>query len=88
MLRPLRTGDWGRWRRRLLVENPHLGWAMLREGSTAYIEHYERGEWELYDLESDPHQLHSRQRADVTELSRRLIALRQAQGKELRAREV
>ena len=88
MLRPLRTGDWGRWRRRLLVENPHLGWAMLREGSTAYIEHYERGEWELYDLESDPHQLHSRQRADVTELSRRLTALRQSQGKELRAREV
>ena len=54
MLQPLRTGDWGRWRRRLLVENPDLGWAMLREGSTAYIEHHERGEWELYDLESDP----------------------------------
>ena len=31
-------------------------WAMLREGATAYIEHYTRDEWELYDLESDPHQ--------------------------------
>jgi arylsulfatase A-like enzyme len=88
MLRPLRTGDWGRWRRRLLVENPDLEWAMLREGSTAYIEHYDRGEWELYDLESDPHQLDSRRGADVTKLSRRLTLLRQAQGKELRVREV
>ncbi|MDZ5661868.1 sulfatase-like hydrolase/transferase [Nocardioides sp. S-58] len=88
MLQPLRTGDWGRWRRRLLVENPDLGWAMLREGSTAYIEHHERGEWELYDLESDPHQLESRRGADVTDVSRRLTLLRQARGKELRAREV
>lgn len=87
MLRPLRTGDWGRWRRRLLVENPDLEWAMLREASTAYIEHYERGEWELYDLDSDPHQLDSRQHADVTDVSRRLTLLRQARGKELRARE-
>lgn len=88
VLRPLRTGDWRRWRRRLLVEHPYREWAMLREGNTAYIEHYTRGEWELYDLKSDPHQLNSRRGADVTEPSRRLALLRQAQGKELRAREV
>jgi arylsulfatase A-like enzyme len=88
MLRPLRTGDWRRWRRRLLVEHPYREWAMLREGSTAFIEHYTRDEWELYDLRSDPHQLTSRRGADVTEPSRRLTLLRQAQGKELRAREV
>ena len=57
LLTPLITGDWSRWRRRLLVENPHLGWALLREGSTAYIEHDRKGEWELYNLERDPHQL-------------------------------
>jgi len=88
MLQPLRTGRWGRWRRRLLVENPDMGWAMLREGSTAYIEHYERDEWELYDLESDPHQLNSRRGADVSDEARKLKLLREARGKELRAREV
>ena len=35
MFGPLTSGDWSRWRRRLLVENTNLGWAMLREGSVA-----------------------------------------------------
>lgn len=87
MLRPLRTGDWSRWRRRLLVENTNLGWSMLREGSTAYIEHHEAGEWELYDLATDPHQLTSRRDADVTDLAARLAPFRQARGRRLRALE-
>jgi arylsulfatase A-like enzyme len=87
MLRPLRTGDWSRWRRRLLVENTNLGWAMLRQGSTAYIEHHEAGEWELYDLATDPHQLTSRGDADVTDLAARLAPLREARGRRLRALE-
>ena len=87
MLRPLRTGSWRRWRRRLLVEHPYREWAMLREDDTAYIEHYTRDEWELYDLESDPHQLNSRRGADTTEHARRLALLRETKGSELRARE-
>jgi arylsulfatase A-like enzyme len=87
LLRPLRTGDWSPWRRRLLVENPHLGWSMLREGSTAYIEHHEAGEWELYDLDTDPHQLASLRDADVTDLAAHLAPLRQARGRRLRALE-
>jgi N-acetylglucosamine-6-sulfatase len=84
MMHPLRSGDWSSWRRRLLVENPYLGWAMLREGAEAYIEHHERGEWELYDLEQDPHQLRSRGDVDVSALSARLSRLRRADGRSLR----
>jgi arylsulfatase A-like enzyme len=87
MLHPLRTGDWSTWRRRLLVENPELGWAMLRQGSRAYIEHYERGEWELYDLTADPHQLASRRDADVTRWAARLSRMRGATGTALRGLE-
>jgi N-acetylglucosamine-6-sulfatase len=87
MLGPLRTGDWSTWRRRLLVENTNLEWAMLRQGSKAYIEHHGRGEWELYDLATDPHQLRSRRNADVTELAAHLSLLRQARGGALRALE-
>src|SRR4051794_36290231 len=60
MLSGLTNGDWSSWRRRMLVENPHLGWAMLREGAIAYIEHHRNTEWELYDLVRDRHQLTSR----------------------------
>jgi arylsulfatase A-like enzyme len=88
MLAPLLSGDWSGWRRRLLVENTNLGWALLREGSTAYVEHDGRGEWELYDLETDPHQLASRVDADVRGWSARLTLLRQAAGKALRRLEV
>jgi N-acetylglucosamine-6-sulfatase len=87
MLTPLLTGDWMRWRQRLLIENPQRGWALLREGATAYIEHDRTGEWELYNLERDPHQLRSRNNADVRELSQRLDRLRIASGTALRALE-
>jgi len=85
MLSGLTNGDWSSWRRRMLVENPHLGWAMLREGAIAYIEHHRNTEWELYDLVRDRHQLTSRRHADVRELSERLGRLRQASGITLRA---
>ena len=84
MLQPLRTGDWSPWRQRLLVENTNLGWAMLRQGDHAYIEHHERGEWELYDLAADPHQLTSRRDADVADLATHVALLRQARGRALR----
>ena len=84
LLRPLRTGDWSDWRRRLLVENTNLGWAMLRQGDDAYIEHHERGEWELYDLASDPHQLTSRRDAEVADFATHVALLRQARGRALR----
>ena len=79
------AGDWSGWRRRLLVENTNLGWALLREGSVAYIEHDRNGEWELYDLDRDPHQLASRRHADVRGLAERLDRLRQASGTTLRS---
>jgi N-acetylglucosamine-6-sulfatase len=87
MLGPLRSGDWSTWRRRLMVENTFLKWALLRQGSTAYIEHHERDEWELYDLATDPHQLASRRSADVTQLSARVTQMRAARGRALRALE-
>ena len=87
MLRPLRTGDWSAWRRRLLVENTNLEWAMLRQGSEVYIEHYARGEWEFYDLAADPHQLTSRRDVDVDELGEHVSLLRQSSGAALRAHE-
>ncbi|HEX5918640.1 MAG TPA: sulfatase [Nocardioides sp.] len=87
MLDPLRSGDWSAWRRRLLVENTNLDWAMIREGSRAYIEHHGTAEWELYDLARDPHQLTSVQDADVTDLARTTGQLFSAQGRALRALE-
>jgi arylsulfatase A-like enzyme len=87
MLAPLRTGDWSTWRRRLLVENTNLEWAMLRQGAEVYIDHYERGEWELYDLATDPHQLTSLRDVDVAELAMQVSLLRQARGQALRALE-
>ena len=87
MLSQLRSGDWAGWRRRLLVENTNLEWSMVREGSTAYVEHHTRGEWELYDLATDPHQLSSRNDADVLGWSAKTTSLRRARAAELRALE-
>ena len=87
MLEPLRSGDWSGWRRRLLVENTHLQWAMLREGSSAYVEHLDEAEHELYDLDRDPHQLDSIRDTDVTELARRTGVLAGARGRALRVLE-
>ena len=84
MRQPLTSGDWSGWRRRLLVENTDLGWALFREGSKAFIQHDRDGEWELYDLDEDPHQLASRNNADVRELAESLGRLRTSQGTTLR----
>ena len=62
-----------------------MGWALLREGSAAYIEHDPNGEWELYNLDRDPHQLASRRNADVRGLAERLDRLRHASGTTLRS---
>jgi arylsulfatase A-like enzyme len=85
MLEPLTTGDWSGWRRRMLVEHPNNGWAMLREGSLSFIDHHQHGEQELYDLALDPHQLSSTARdSDTTALTARLNAMRAATGTGLR----
>ncbi|MGH3505974.1 MAG: sulfatase-like hydrolase/transferase [Nocardioidaceae bacterium] len=85
MLEPLRSGDWSGWRRRLLVEHPAEGWAMLREGSVSFIDHHQIGEQELYDVAIDPHQLRSTARdTDTTALTDRLKAMRTATGMGLR----
>ena len=88
MAEPLRSGDWSGWRRRLLVEHPHRGWAVLRDGRWAFTHHHERDVQELYDLTDDPHQLRSVHRdVDTTPYLERLTALRAASGAELRALE-
>ena len=87
MLDPLRSGDWSVWRRRLVVENTNMGWALLREGSHAYNEHYGSGEWELYDLARDPHQLAGIRDADVTDWARRTGQFSASRGRALRALE-
>jgi len=85
LLPGLRSGDWSGWRRRLLVENPHLGWALLRERSLAFIHQYERGGRELYDLAADPYQMRSLDRTvDTGEHLEALTALREAAGTRLR----
>ena len=84
LLEPLRSGDWSSWRRRLIIENTNLDWSLLREGSHAYVEHHGTGEWELYDLERDPHQLASLHDADVSEWARKTGQLSGTQGLALR----
>jgi N-acetylglucosamine-6-sulfatase len=88
LLPGLLGGDWSGWRARLLVENTNLESTMVREGSKAYVEHYGRGEWELYDLEQDPHQLSSRNGADVSAWAAKADRLRRARGADLRAHEL
>ena len=87
MLEPLRSGDWSSWRRRLIIENTNLDWTLLREGSHAYVEHHDNGEWELYELERDAHQLAGLRDADVTEWARRTGQFSGAQGLALRGLE-
>ena len=89
MLESLRSGDWSAWRRRLLVENtnPHQDWVLVREGPHAYVEHRRSGEWELYDLADDPHQLESLRGADVSDWARKARQLSSSRGIALRALE-
>jgi arylsulfatase A-like enzyme len=84
LLEPLRSGDWSSWRRRLIIENTNLDWSLLREGSHAYVEHHDTGEWELYDLERDPHQLASLRDVDVSEWARKAGQFSGKQGLALR----
>jgi N-acetylglucosamine-6-sulfatase len=88
MLPNLQSGNWSDWRRRLLVENPNLGWALLRQGRHTFIHQYERGGRELYDLGDDPFQMRSLHRqVDTSDHLERLTALRNAAGLQLRALE-
>ena len=85
MLGPLTSGDWSGWRRRMLVEHPKNGWAMLREGDLSFIDHHQLGQQELYDLATDPHQMRSTARGtDTRALTARLTAMRTATGMGLR----
>ncbi len=88
MLTPLRSGDWTGWRQRMLVEYPLGRWAMLIEGPTRYIDHYERGAEELYDLVDDPAQLRNDPSRVTAEHRARLAALRTASGLALREQEM
>lgn len=88
MLAGLRSGSWDDWRTRLLVENPKLGWAMLREGDLAYIDYYARGQQELYDLRTDPYQLRSLDAPGTATREHSLMTgLRTSRGTELRTLE-
>ncbi len=87
LLPSLRTGDWSGWRTRLLVENPDAGWASLREGDDVFVDHHVLGERELYDLATDPHQLHSRVGPRADAYAEVLLRLRTASGAELRSLE-
>lgn len=85
MLAPLMSGDWSGWRRRLLAEHPINGWALLRQGRLSFIDYYQLGAQELYDLAIDRHQMRSTARdTDTTALTARLTAMRTAAGMELR----
>lgn len=97
MLGPLRTGDWSNWRKRLLSENPHYGWAMLREDNWSYIRHYggpaqEQTAQELYDLSVDPAQMSNLAGTGSTtvkaELKAKVDQMRLAKGLDLRELEV
>ena len=58
---------------------------MLRERDLAFIDHYQLGEQELYDLATDPYQMRSRARdTDTTAMTARLTAIRTAAGVQLR----
>ena len=76
-------------RKRLLSENPAMGWRMLREGPYSYIEH-DSGDRELYDLKEDRYELrslHDKRPKVVADLSVKLETLSQASGEELRMAE-
>lgn len=52
------------WRAELDLEHSRCygtdsGWVGLTDGRYKYVWHYERGDEQLFDLETDPHELHS-----------------------------
>ena len=59
--RDLRKINSGRWRKRLLVEHPLKGWALIRERDRGFLFNIDsdREGDEFYDLAKDPYQTHS-----------------------------
>jgi arylsulfatase A-like enzyme len=55
---PLQKLAGGGWRKRMLVEHPARGWAMVRESNLVYMD-WATGA-EMYDLAVDPYQLGNR----------------------------
>jgi N-acetylglucosamine-6-sulfatase len=85
------------WRTRILAEQPgpdvEKGWALIREGDRKLIRFDHEDEFELYDLESDPHELNSLARdpshaPEISDLSAKLEVLRHASGGDLRTAEL
>jgi N-acetylglucosamine-6-sulfatase len=69
------------------------GWALIREGDRKLIRFDHEDEFELYDLESDPHELNSLAREpshapEISDLSAKLEVLRHASGGDLRTAEL
>jgi N-acetylglucosamine-6-sulfatase len=87
--RPLQTQAEG-WRRRVLAENPRLGWRTMREGDHYYLK-LPSGEEEMYDLANDPYELESLPKDGNRDLYDRMRAasrrLARAGGEDLRAAE-
>lgn len=82
------------WRKRVFFEMPNFPWYAVRDdslegefaGDWKYVENRDadNGELELYDMANDPFELQSlhRERADVcAELSQRISAFKQSQGR-------
>ena len=87
MLPHLTTSDWTGWRQYLLVEHPHREWALLCYEGQRFIDHYVAGEWEFYDIATDPDQMGSLNSTNVADHRLRLNSLRAATGLALRALE-
>ena len=91
--RDLRKINSGRWRKRLLVEHPLKGWALIRERNKVLfnIDSDREGD-EFYDLANDPYQTHSLHNdrayaSQMANLASKLSRMRTAGGDKLRALE-
>jgi arylsulfatase A-like enzyme len=91
--RDLRKINSGRWRKRLLVEHPQMGWALLRERNKVLFNFDSDPEGdEFYDLANDPYQTHSLHNnsayaSQMANLASKLSRMRTAGGDKLRALE-
>ena len=91
--RDLRKINSGRWRKRLLVEHPLKGWALIRERNKVLfnIDSDREGD-EFYVLCNDPYQTHSLHNdrayaSQMADLASKLSRMRNAGGDKLRAME-
>jgi N-acetylglucosamine-6-sulfatase len=77
-------------RKRILVESPARGWAMIRESDYVYVE-YDTGGRELYDLSADPYELENllgtNGSGDAGDLPQRLDTLKGCAGGSCRSAE-